>query len=126
MNPDTRQLELMQSDVEGLKQLSKYQSPLEELKKQVQALEEVAARQVAEPHKSKWTHFTLGESVEVIRWADGGPVMRHLRIHNLNADGLLLRGKDLSAYVAGQKVTVKGEKCEVVKISSKGLYVRGV
>ncbi len=122
MNPDTRHLELMNGELEKIKQLPK-QNPLAEMQA---SLERLTAQQVAEPHKNKWTHFSLGESVEVVRWADGGPVMRHLRVHNIHADGILLRGKDLSAYAAGQKVTVKGEKCEVVKVSSKGLYVRGV
>ncbi len=120
MNPDTRQLELINPEIlKSLKQIPKH-DPVAALKSEIEAL------QVAEPHKRTWTTFTIGEQVEVHFQRDGKPYYRSVRVKNIHANGLLLKAADLKdSFFPGQEVTVKGEKCRVGLLTSKGMYVRG-
>lgn len=125
MNPDTRQLELVEQIGTDLVKEVIY-PPEHPARKPPAAVGHVALRQLGDPVRNAWTTFSIGEKVEVIRRGEHFPISRILTVRAINADGLLLRGSNLGdSFFVGQDITVKGEKCRVHHLSSKGMYVRG-
>ena len=125
MNPETNKLELLNPDflkeLEARKEVRATSGQIREIQAKLTALQQ------REPHKERWTTFAVGELVDLQWLHENKDRYRQANVKNINANGLLLRGAHLNlSFFIGQEVFVKGEKCQVKHISSKGMYVEGM